>query len=252
MSKNNKVCPHCGSRMFIATVTKGCVVEIHAEEGMDDEFHVLKESSNNPTYEIVACAKCKKELTQNDLLAGVICKECGKVVSPAEVNEEGLCAVCVAVKERTDLQNASKEDLIRMLIQAEKNSNPVAQKIEKTVAKADDVVADIAPAPAQIVTETERETVEEQPSEEKPKRRSRRKKDDTTEEVITEAVETEEIEETSATEAVTEDVSNIADQQEAPFPNIEPDQTFDAMPAPVPPTENTQGFEMFPDDDEQF
>ena len=39
-----------------------------------------------------------------------------------DINTDGICNVCEAVKQRTELANASREDLIKMLLDAEKKT----------------------------------------------------------------------------------------------------------------------------------
>lgn len=260
----NKLCPHCGSKMFVAAITRGCVVEV--TDDANEPFKLLKESSKGFEIEIAKCARCKRDLTLDDLTMGVPCKECGKIVSPNELNEEGVCEVCVAVKQRSDIANASREDLIKMLLNAEKNSNPVAAKVEKQIQKAEAVEQQTATTPEDTVAE-EPTTEEAAPATgKKPTTRKKpqnKKKTDTpkedetsTEETVAE--ETTVVEEPVTTEEVQEAADALAGSQEAPFPDV-----MDVMNPPVgtpaPAVETAQpeqaigaGFEMFPNDDEAF
>lgn len=252
-----KMCPHCASTMFAAEITRGCVVEMYdgVEEGQQNH-KILKESNGSYQLEIVKCVRCKHELKENELVTGVPCKECGKVVAPVDINEDGMCSVCAAVKQRSELANASREDLIRMLLNAEKMANPVAAQVAKQVEKAEEVTPAPVTTDANDVAETPVEDNQDATAttdEKKPKRRATRKKSDDDVQAPTEpTVETE----VSAEEPVAQEnpVADIANQQEAPFPNIElpkeeqQTQTAQATPAPV----DNGGFQMFPDDEDRF
>lgn len=265
----NKLCPHCGSKMFVAAITRGCVVEV--TDDANEPFKLLKESSKGFEIEIAKCARCKHDLTLDDLTTGVPCKECGKIVSPNELNEEGVCEVCVAVKQRSDIANASREDLIKMLLNAEKHSNPVAAKVEKQIQKAEAVEQQTATTPEDTVAE---EHVEEETAPATSKKSTTRKKpqnkkkadtskedEASTEETVAEETTTVEepvVEAPVTTEEVQKAADALAGSQEAPFPDV-----MDVMNPPVetpePAVETAQseqaigaGFEMFPNDDEAF
>ena len=264
----NKLCPHCGSKMFVAAITRGCVVEV--TDDTNEPFKLLKESAKGFEIEIAKCARCKHDLTLDDLTMGVSCKECGKIVGPNELNEEGICEVCVAVKQRSDIANASREDLIKMLLNAEKNSNPVAAKIEKQIQKAEAVEQQTVTTPDTVVEEPATEEAAPATSK-KPSTRKKpqnKKKADTskedessTEETVAEETTTVEEPVTEApvtTEEVQEAADVLAGSQEAPFPDV-----MDVMnppvetPAPAVDTAQSEqaigaGFEMFPNDDEAF
>lgn len=205
----NKVCPHCGGQMFMAKIIRACVVEVHTDT--NETYKILKESKDSFDIEILKCARCKTSITEEDLVASVKCKECGRLVGPMDINENGICHVCDAIKQRTEIANASREDLIKMLLDAEKKANPVAAKMEQQIIKADDTI----PAPVAVTTE---DTSESEDEEKKPKRRARKKKDD---EAIEETVEEiQPVEPVMESTDVTEAVNDIANQQEAPFPDI--------------------------------
>ena len=244
----NKVCPHCGGQMFMAKIIRACVVEVNTDP--NESYKILKEAKDAFDIEILKCARCKADVTENDLVAGIVCKECGKMVGPTDVNEEGICSVCTAIKQRAEIANASREDLIKMLLDAEKKVNPVSVKMEKQIEKAEEVAA-----PA-----VETEDTDSSEKAKTPKRKARKKKDD---DVAT--VET--TEDTSAEEVVSETVSteevvnDIANQQEAPFPDIamNPPEEVQANEEPVVETpvvsdEQPIGadFHMFDDGEEAF
>lgn len=257
-----KMCPHCASTMFAAEITRGCVVEMYSDVAEGTPNHkVLKESNGNYEIEIVKCVRCKHELKEEDLVVGVPCKECGKVVAPSDINEDGLCDVCSAVKQRTELATASREDLIRMLLDAEKKANPVAAQVAKQVEKAEEV-AQATTAPVDSTDDTATETVADDgqaaagTTEKKPRRRATRKKDDA--EATTEATEetVAEVEEAPAEQPVPqgqdEAVADIAGQQEAPFPDVELPQEEQQTQQVATPAPDNGGFQMFPDDEDRF
>lgn len=264
-----KMCPHCGGQMFMAKIIRAGLVETTATP--DDPYKVLKESKDQFDVEIVGCARCKTNITETDLVEGVKCSVCGKIVAPTEINAEGVCNVCDAVKQREELANASREDLIKMLLAAEKKANPVTAKIEKQMEKAD-------------AADSSNTSVDEDTTEKKKTRsKSRKRKDnedsateqttDVTEPVVEEITETQEPDVTEATEntveaveetvTVAEEVVNdIANQQEAPFPDVEINTVEEVVQESVPveydePTIIEEqpvgaGFQMFDDNEEAF
>lgn len=226
-----RMCPHCGSQMFMVKTIRAGLAEFTTDP--NEPCKILKENKDKFDIEIVGCARCKANVEEADLVTGVKCKECGRIVGPMDINAEGICNVCEAVKQRAELANASREDLIKMLLDAEKKTNPVAAKMEKQIEKAEE----FAPAPTSgakveatdetVAEETPTETVAE---EGKPKRRStRRKKADDEPQEKEESVEEESVVESEAVAEDTENaVNDIANQQEAPFPDL-----GDAMNPPV-------------------
>ena len=262
---NNKVCPDCGGKMFMATITRGCVVEVIApeNEGEESTCKVLKENENKYDIKIVMCARCKKELTEEDLVTGVKCAECGKIVSPKDIDENGICDVCNAKHQRAELQNASKEDLIKMLLDAERKANPVASKMEKQIQKAAEVTVDqTIPVAEETPSEEQKEEIPETKSPgRRPKApRGKKAKDaEVSENVETPVVEEAVVEEVKSEEISesTEAVNDLANQQEAPFPEMNiPEEPVLApvVEAPIPEEQpiGAPGFQMFDDGEEPF
>lgn len=257
---DNKVCPHCGSKMFVAGITRGCVVEV--TNNADDPFKLLKESAKGFEIEIVKCARCKTDLTMDDLVMGIACKECGKVVSPSELDENGVCDVCVAVKQRSDIANASREELIKMLLNAEKGVNPIAAKVEKQLQKAEEV-ENATVVPDDVLDD---DTTEEQPKTKARRKPQNKKKVETPDSDASEKEATEAVakEAPVTTEEVVEATNDLANSQDAPFPDVMADvmnpPVMEAVPVAEPTVEvaaETEqpvgaGFEMFPSDDEAF
>ena len=252
MEVKTKVCPHCGSSMFAAKIIRGCIVESNE----DGTFKIMKESTNKYDIEIVKCGRCKKDITEDDLVTGVTCKECGKVVNPSEIGEDGICDICKAKKERSELANASTEDLIRMLLKAEKMAKSVSVPTQESVQE-------------DTKEDTESNNTEEESSE--PEKKTRRRKvkktqetENTTDESQPESVsedapvEEKTSEENAEQKETAEAVNDIANQQEAPFPDIPMEsESEQPLPAMNPPeasgqTEESFGvsdFEMFKTDE---
>ena len=232
----NRMCPHCGGQMFMAKITRPGIVEAYVNG--KEPYRICKESKDNYDVEIIKCARCKESVCNDDLVTGVTCKECGKVVGPMDINSDGVCNVCEAMKQRTELANASKEDLIKMLLEAEKKANPVAAKIEKNIEKAEEVVS------APTSEETDISDVEEKKTKTRTKARKKKTDDVSENEAVEEAVATEEA------------VNDIANQQDAPFPEMNaPEEPAPVMENPIQPQEEQPigaGFQMFDDTEEAF
>ena len=82
-----KVCPYCGSKMFVGAITRGCAIESVIDENGNPSFKLVKESSGNKyDLEILKCCRCKKDVKADELVEGVSCKECGRIVNPDELN----------------------------------------------------------------------------------------------------------------------------------------------------------------------
>lgn len=224
----NKMCPHCGGKMFGATITRGCVVEVSTSEQGEDTYKVLKEVKDKFDIKILKCARCKNDVTDEDLVTSVVCKECGKVVSPLDINQDGMCNICAAIKERSEIANASREELIKMLLEAEKKSNSVASKMDKKIKEAEEI-NEPTPVPNNsdpISEETDTNAPKEQPAEEVPEKKTKRrtvKRTKTTKEETTEEVQEQTEPESEAVESAPvpeEAINEIANQQEAPFPEV--------------------------------
>lgn len=262
-----KMCPHCGGQMFMVKIVRAGIAET-----TDDGYKILKESQDKFDIEIIGCARCRQSITEADLVEGVKCSACGKVVTPTDVNSEGICNVCEAIKQREELANASREDLIKMLLAAEKKTNPVIAKVEKQIAKAEDVEDSTANTTEDTAEDTTEETVEANVPEKKSRTKSRKRKVEVVEESTdTNAATVEEtpaeetsVEEPAAEEAPVEAVEDIANQQEAPFPTVEVDIPEVSEQTMVPETtlvaeESSSdeqaigtGFQMFDDSEEAF
>lgn len=217
-----KVCPHCGSTMFAAKIiAPGAVQSLE-----DGTFKIVSEKKDGRVTEIVMCARCRHEITEDDLVTGVACKECNRVVNPVDVDSTGVCDVCRAKKERADLANASQEDLIKMIINMERAAKGIvmpASDMAKGLPDEDKSDKDSVSESISVEEDTRdtekksprgrRRVAKREPSEEAPQTDAptdEGSKDDSNNGGEAENV----------AEATPDDVNNIANQQEAPFPSV--------------------------------
>ena len=231
-----KMCPHCGGTMFMGAITRACIVEVFApdKEGEEESFNVSKETKDKYSIEVVKCIRCKRDVSKDELITGVVCKECGRPVAPDDLNKDGICSVCEAKKTRSELANASQDDLIRMLLEAEKRSSSVSEKISKKVEQAEAVnnsANDDTTGDAAVDTKAEELTkkAEESTGKETKKRakapRGRKKNADETAEgneskSETEDKPTDDNKSEKQSDDIKEAVDNLANSQEAPFPDF--------------------------------
>ena len=223
-----KMCPHCGGTMFMGAITRACIVEVFApdKEGEEESFNVSKETKDKYSIEVVKCIRCKRDVSKDELITGVVCKECGRPVAPDDLNKDGICSVCEAKKTRSELANASQDDLIRMLLEAEKRSSSVSEKISKKVEQAEAVnnsANDDTTDNAAVDTKAEESTGKETKKRAKAPR-GRKKNTDETAEGNESKPETEDKPADDKSEKQSEDmkeaVDDLANSQEAPFPDF--------------------------------
>ena len=275
-----KMCPHCGGTMFMGAITRACIVEVFApdKEGEEESFNVSKETKDKYSIEVVKCIRCKRDVSKDELIAGVVCKECGRPVAPDDLNKDGICSVCEAKKTRSELANASQDDLIRMLLEAEKRSSSVSEKISKKVEQAEAVnnsANDDTTDDAAVDTKAEESTGKETKKRAKAPR-GRKKNTDETVEGNESKPETENKPADDKSEKQSEDVkeavNDLANSQEAPFPDfpgmnapteLEPQAAEDSSKESEPVQENNnledeesvnaqEPFQMFDENEEPF
>lgn len=275
-----KMCPHCGGTMFMGAITRACIVEVFApdKEGEEESFNVSKETKDKYSIEVVKCIRCKRDVSKDELITGVVCKECGRAVAPDDLNKDGICSVCEAKKTRSELANASQDDLIRMLLEAEKRSSSVSEKISKKVEQAEAVnnsVNDDTTDDAVVDTKAEESTGKETKKRAKAPR-GRKKNTDETAEGNESKPETEDKPADDKSEKQSEDmkeaVDDLANSQEAPFPDFpgmnaptesEPQAAEDSSKESEPVQENNnledeesvnaqEPFQMFDENEEPF
>ena len=224
-----KMCPHCGGTMFMGAITRACIVEVFApdKEGEEESFNVSKETKDKYSIEVVKCIRCKRDVSKDELIAGVVCKECGRAVAPDDLNKDGICSVCEAKKTRSELANASQDDLIRMLLEAEKRSSSVSEKISKKVEQAEAVnnsANDDTTDDAAVDTKAEESTGKETKKRAKAPRGRKKNTDETAEgnesKSETEDKPTDDNKSEKQSEDIKEAVDNLANSQEAPFPDF--------------------------------
>ena len=224
-----KMCPHCGGTMFMGAITRACIVEVFApdKEGEEESFNVSKETKDKYSIEVVKCIRCKRDVSKDELITGVVCKECGRPVAPDDLNKDGICSVCEAKKTRSELANASQDDLIRMLLEAEKRSSSVSEKISKKVEQAEAVnnsANDDTTDDAAVGTKAEESTGKETKKRAKAPRGRKKNTDETAEgnesKSETEDKPTDDNKSEKQSEDIKEAVDNLANSQEAPFPDF--------------------------------
>lgn len=274
-----KMCPHCGGTMFMGAITRACIVEVFApdKEGEEESFNVSKETKDKYSIDVVKCIRCKRDVSKDELITGVVCKECGRPVAPDDLNKDGVCSVCEAKKTRSELANASQDDLIRMLLEAEKRSSSVSEKISKKVEQAEAVnnsanedTADDTTIDAKAEELTGKETKKRAKAP-----RGRKKNVDETAEGNENKPETEdkpadENKSEKQSEDMKEAVDDLANSQEAPFPDFpgmnaptEPEQQVAEDSSKEPVQENNkpedeesvnaqEPFQMFDENEEPF
>ena len=275
-----KMCPHCGGTMFMGAITRACIVEVFApdKEGEEESFNVSKETKDKYSIEVVKCIRCKRDVSKDELITGVVCKECGRAVAPDDLNKDGICSVCEAKKTRSELANASQDDLIRMLLEAEKRSSSVSEKISKKVEQAEAVnnsANDDTTDDSAVDIKAEESTGKETKKRAKAPR-GRKKNTDETVEGNESKPETENKPADDKSEKQNEDVKeavdDLANSQEAPFPDFpgmnaptesEPETAEDSSKESEPVQENNnledeesvnaqEPFQMFDENEEPF
>ncbi|ENK1244779.1 hypothetical protein AB2063_002996 [Clostridium botulinum] len=110
----SKHCKHCKKTIFKAFIKRPGIVELK-----EIEPQILKEIDNKFVYEVVECLNCGKKLTNDDLVETIVCKSCKKEV-PEDSLIEDICVDCYLAKNRPDLSHLAKEDLIKKILNLEK------------------------------------------------------------------------------------------------------------------------------------
>ena len=199
-TKIKKRCPECGSEEFLCKIIRIGVCNVF-NDGQNDVMEITKEDNVNSVTIVKFCAneKCSHNkgegLNINQLVSTANCTKCGKEYIQEDLNENGECPLCVA-SSREDLKDASKEDLIRMILKLEHHGNGVnphaVEKIDAKLEKADEAMDVIeekkqkadekvaANAAAEAKKADILGKVDAAAATEKPKRPRQKKKDDTT------------------------------------------------------------------------
>lgn len=241
-------CPHCGNNHLAAKIIRLGVVEVVDKgEGNSPDFIIIGEKKDTAEIEVCYCNNCKTEITADQLVVGVPCKKCGNMVPSDDLDENGVCSLCAALAERTELANASKDDILRMLLEAEKKAKAMEGKIaeiekkEKAAATkpkrvrkpknadsdASKAIVSQMPMPDILVPDTSNAAPAEpqEPVAEAP--------------VAEENSQT--VDELAEAQALIDEVNNMSNSQEAPFPDIQQD-SFEQ-----PQNDLSQPFSMYDD-----
>lgn len=112
----SKHCKYCKKTIFKAFIKRPGIVELKHEEP-----EILKEINDKFAYEVVECLNCGRSLNNEDLVGTVTCEGCSREV-PEDSLIEGLCVDCYLEKNRPDLNNLPREDLIKKILKLEKES----------------------------------------------------------------------------------------------------------------------------------
>ena len=130
-----KICPKCGCSEIVAQVTKTCLISISKDTATGkDVFNVLQEDDNpeRTKYAHLCCSSCHAQLDIESLGTNTVkCKKCGNEVPASYVNEEGICYTCIAMDSAPDIANASREDLLMMLIKSRMQSETAEPQAEQ-------------------------------------------------------------------------------------------------------------------------
>lgn len=222
-----RVCPHCGGSMFAAKI----IVPGAVQSMEDGTFKVISESKDKVDISIAMCARCRRGVTEEDLVAGITCKECGRVVNSNDIDDNGVCDVCKAKKERSDIANASYEDLVKKVLELEKAAKGFSLV---TAPVTDDPSKESNEHEKTVETSVVSDSKDTQSSEKKarPKKRAKSEELENKPEAEENADETQPVhgsydEKAGDTTAnaesnVEENIDALANAQEAPFPDIAP------------------------------
>lgn len=143
-------CPECGSTEFICKIIHIGRATISQDDDGINIFNVLEKSESSVSV-LGTCTNpnCKHsgkeaKLKITDLVSTEKCKKCGNEYQAEDLTEDGICPVCMAM-EREDFKNASKEDLIKMILSLERGNSSVShteEKINNKIAKSETVMAE--------------------------------------------------------------------------------------------------------------
>lgn len=220
--EGKKICPHCGGTVFMGAITRACIVEVFASDKEGKEsFNVSKETKDKYSIDIVKCIHCKRDISKDDLVTGIKCKECGKITLSSDLNQDGICSVCEAKKNRAELANASQDDLIRMLLEAEKKNNSISEKISKKIDNAEKVTSTLSDNTDNVTDdkESESDTKKRAKAPRNKKKNVNETEIENSDNLSTEnGINEQPVE--NANENIKEAVNDIVNSQEAPFPDF--------------------------------
>lgn len=170
-----KVCPNCGQEQLMGYIARPCLLRVKRDTIANRDIYELISEDTEPTrvqYDVIKCANCKQKVKKDQLIVNTVkCNKCGTIVSAGYVNEQGICYTCLASEQIPNIANASKEDLLMMLIKNKINNAP-AQEAQVNPVEQNEQAADNTEITAEATEEKPKET-EETP---KPRKRATRKK----------------------------------------------------------------------------
>lgn len=131
-----KRCPECGSETFFCKIVRVGVCTV-SSDGTSNIVNIIKEDDTKTATVVKCCSNpnCKRNndgLTIDELISTSTCVKCGKEYNQEELDENGKCPMCLAY-EREDLKDASKEDLIRMILNLERKGNGLDSHVNATI-----------------------------------------------------------------------------------------------------------------------
>lgn len=130
-----KRCPKCGGMDFAAKIVYAGIVEI------DGDVKRIKQQSNEYQVKILRCMNkdCEKAagITEEELLDSKKCARCGQEFFASEIAEDGICLACHAIETNDFLRNATKEQLISMMLKLQTQVGTSGGVTNKTTASVD-------------------------------------------------------------------------------------------------------------------
>lgn len=130
-----KRCPKCGGMDFAAKIVYAGIVEI------DGDVKRIKQQSNEYQVKILRCMNkdCEKAagITEEELINSKKCARCGQEFFASEIAEDGICLACHAIETNDFLRNATKEQLISMMLKLQTQVGTSGGVTNKTTASVD-------------------------------------------------------------------------------------------------------------------
>lgn len=115
----SSLCPHCKT----STTFKG-FIQKQATISMEGSSPVISKEDKNSSVVITHCSECDAAVKASELLKADLCQECNELVliTDLEDNSEGksVCVACLVAGERSDLAEMTQSQLIRKLLEMEK------------------------------------------------------------------------------------------------------------------------------------
>ena len=195
------LCPHCGTSLVGIRKIYNAIGYVNTDADGKHQYQIQNETSS-PSFEVVGCMSCHREISIEDMVDGVKCTKCGRDTVKSDIDENGVCSICRLEEESPDFSNISLDELKRkyyMLMHGEA-TDKINKKAEEAKAKMEN---DSQPAP------------EEKPKKRQVKRKTKKSEEKPAqEETVNEAQDNVKPEEDTQKEQ-----EQVANQQDAPFPS---------------------------------